>query len=572
MEETIYITFDEPLFFFFENEWINTLKLDIFLRINPSIPSSKKDPILSLISKKTSTIEKRFLIITHEYEFHYYSKSKFKKKEFLSNDLSDIAPNHIIQLSERYKDEIGEECELSNFFGCNGMSPNSKEKICLAMANLYHRARYSKSSLINQIQERMKMMVCLCLDELIKNIYNFVTEYSNEFKFSSIEIIEKLLNNEFRIDFDEQNEELRKVIENTVYKTIIANGLFPLYCEINTMNTFVLKQLFSSIFIPDSILPWSSRFHASFSIGSYYYSFNESNRVITKYFKNRALKEEFFYVRIRILDFFPLDDWVYLISDFFIKNLENILDEMVEMLNDANFGKELGESYIKNREEEGKKNSNPPENENTTKNINEPLLCPKIKKGFFKLLEKITEKNVNDKTNIREKFKCLEDMENFLDEFNFLKKRKEVIDICGKIAIEFFENYKFELVNSEILMNICKIIARTEIKQYELLSNNCQTPVAESLHIIHEKMKQFIEPLQELTIEKEEEREIFHKFSCSLDESLPNKSMVLDCNLDYFGIYTDKYHKKEFLYNLGYYYFIKNFIYLFIVKLGRGWV
>ena len=542
MEKNLEITFDEPLFFFFEDEWISTLKLDIFLKINPSIPSIKKDPILSFVSSKTTTIEKRFLIITHEFEFHYYSKSKLKKMKFLSPELSDAAPNHIIQLSERVKDENGEECDLSNFFGCSGTSPNSKEKICLAMANLYYRVRYSKPSIINQIQERMKMMMCLCLDDLIKNIYNFLTEYSNEFKFSSIEITEKLLNNEFKIDFDEKNEELRKIIENTVYKTIIANGVFPLHCEINTMNTFFLKQLFSSIFIPDSILPWSSRFHASFSIGSYYYSFNESNRVITKYYKNRFLREEFFYVRIRILDFFPLDEWVDLISDFFIKNLENILDEIVEMLNDGNFGREFGESNMKNREEEGKEFSNSSVKDNIAKNINEPLLCPKIKKGFFKLLEKITEKDVNDKIDIRERFNCLEEMEDLLDEFNFLKQRKEVTDICGKIAIEFFENYKFELVNSEILMNICKIIARTEIKQYELLSNNCQTPVAESLHIIHEKMKQFIEPLQEMTVEKEEEREIFQKFSGPFDDSLPMKTMVLDCNLDYFGIYTDKYY------------------------------
>lgn len=543
MEPNFEITFDEPLFFLYEDEWINTLKLDIFLKINPSIPSSKKDPILSFISNKTTTIEKRFLIITHEYEFHYYSKSKFKKREFLSENLSDAAPNHIIQLSERYKDENGEDCELSNFFGCSGTSPNSKEKICLAMANLYYRARYSKPSIINQIQERMKMIMCLCLDDLIKNIYDFLTEYSNEFKYSSIEIIEKLLNNEFRIDFDEKNEELRKIIENTVYKTMIANGVFPLYCEINTMNTFFLKQLVSSIFIPDSILPWSSRFHASFSIGSYYYSFNESNRVITKYYKNRLLREEFFYVRIRILDFFPLDEWVYLISDFFVNNLENILHEIVEMLNDANLGREFGDANMKNKEKESKEVINPSDKENNSaiknKNIKEPLLCPNIKKGFFKLLEKITEKDVHDKIDFRERFNCLEEMEGLLDEFNFLRERKEVADICGKIAIEFFENYKFELVNCEILMNICKIIARTEIKQYELLSNNCQTPVAESLHIIHEKMKQFIEPLQEMTVEKEEEREIFHKFSCSLEE-LPKKTMVLDCNLDYFGIYTDK--------------------------------
>lgn len=56
---------------------------------------------------------------------------------------------------------------------------------------------------------------------------------------------------------------LDRDIQSIVYKTILTTGLFPIHCEINTMNDSYLKLKLLSFFTNSEILPWSPKFHAS---------------------------------------------------------------------------------------------------------------------------------------------------------------------------------------------------------------------------------------------------------------------------------------------------------------------
>jgi hypothetical protein len=73
------------------------------------------------------------------------------------------------------------------------------------------------------------------------------------------------------------------------------------------------------------ILPWSPKFHASLALGNFHYSFTPNDLFNLRTLDKRKYHKKYTYIRIRILDFFPLDTWVNLISDFYEQNLHMIL-------------------------------------------------------------------------------------------------------------------------------------------------------------------------------------------------------------------------------------------------------
>lgn len=552
------IDFDEPLYHYNQDEniWEEKSEILIILETKESFKKKfdKKLPLLTIKSNKPS-LPHQIFSVSHSYEFHYYPKKNFlAEKEFKATNISRSPniPHHVVVLSKKEKDENGELMFYFEIFGCNCMNTNSREKISLTLAKLYYEVRYSYISIIQQFQERLERIILKSFKEIIRHFAN-IEGYS--FLTSTSDYLFHLLrkNNKYE-DFPE----LLGEFENLVYKCIISEGLFPIYCEINTMNTNVIRLALSSILIPDSILPWSPKFHASFSVGDFHYSFNPNNRMNTKKMKDRNYRSNFFYVRIKILDFFPLDDWVKKIALFFFESISQIFSILREKNEEIFLEEEIQipmESPKENNEGKNEFFLKTDDSQTFSKNIEiniDPLKEPLIKKTCFeKFFNKPNEKKNHNSKLFDEKmneFKVnfkKESLLNLFYEFPLFE------DIISSIPLEFYGNYKYELTNTQILWNICKIIARTELRQYETLSNNCQTPVAESLHIIHEKLKQFIEPLQEkkeFSIKSNKIQIEYFKFSSKLtrlmNEDKIIKPTVLDCNLDYFGIYADKYLQK----------------------------
>lgn len=150
------------------------------------------------------------------------------------------------------------------------------------------------------------------MHKILKDILNF---YADEPNGGILTSLNKLQGRS--IDFHRDLAEIQSI----VYKVIISEGLFPIYCEINTMDDSVIKIFFLNCFIPEAVLPWSSKFHVSFLIGDLHYSFTPNNKMNTRLIKNRKyLNKNYNYIRIKLLDFFPLDKWIVDITDFFINH------------------------------------------------------------------------------------------------------------------------------------------------------------------------------------------------------------------------------------------------------------
>lgn len=544
MQKTI--EFSEPLFYYSQDDnlWEERSQINIFLNTCSSF-QKKFDlnaPILS-IKANNDLPNSQSLFISQDYEFHYYPKKTFLcEKDFKGTLISRSLniPCHIIVLSKKEIDVEGDLTIYFEIFGCNCSANNSKEQISLTLAKLYYEVRYSHLGIMHQAKERIEMILLSCFKDIVRYIYSIeklpTAASTAEFLFYLLKKKEDMK--------VEDIPDIRSELESLVYKSMISEGIFPIHCEINTMNTNVIQLALSSLFIPDSILPWSPKFHASFSIGNFHYSFNPNNRMNTKKMKVRTYHSNFFYVRIKILDFFPLNAWIKQIAGFFHKNLVQILLNIkarnIELLGEEEEALEIPKENL-----EGLYKTQEVDSFVKRENLKQPLLKKKNYLGNF-----FSKKKNGESGEKKEKGKFGSFRKNLKGELlkNILNDFPEAEEISLSIAFEFYDNYKFELTNTQILWNICKIIARTELRQYETLSNNCQTPVAESLHIIHEKLKQFIEPLQEkkdfLIHSKKIQNEYFKfqsKITRLMNENKIIKPMVLDCNLDYFGIYADKY-------------------------------
>ena len=597
------IKFDEPLLYYNEdlNVWQEKSELQILLLPIKHLQPIFSDFVCALVLQSTPLLRKseinyqntQKIMLTHEYEFHYYPRSTFlHERSFKDTPIltSLNMPLHIIVLSLKKPDENGDLVFYFDCFGCNCTSPTSKDRISFTLANLYHEVRYSELSLITQVKERLTNIIKKCF----KDIVRFLATLSNTPRgFSTAEYLYYLLKKDPKSLFSGTDADLATELENIVYKCIISEGLFPFYCEINTMNTNVVKLALISVIMPDSIVPWSPKFHASFCIGDFHYSFTPNNRMNTKKLKERVFNQDFFYVRIKILDFFPLDAWIKQIARFFLDNLVEIFQKMKNMnpgIFDENeeeaettrnketsdFEAETEVFSFKNQKERKPLDSKEKINEEAykgslqeqsydknniipqdilsekvsfkekpMKDLKEPLLKKTCFLDKIFSRKKTISKNVGNEENIKSFRQFLK------KDWDFIAIFPEIESLLTDISLDFLQNYKFELKKTEILWNISKIIARTELRQYEIWSNNCQTPVAESLHIIHEKLKQFIEPLQEkkdFQLSSKKIQNEYFRFSSRvtklMNEQKTLKPMVLDCNLDYFGIYADKYLQK----------------------------
>lgn len=98
------------------------------------------------------------------------------------------------------------------------------------------------------------------------------------------------------------------------------------------MNDPYIKLKLISLLTNNEVLPWSPKFHASLAIGNQHYSFTPNDLFNLRTLKDRKFNAKYEYIRIRILDFFPLDSWIHLIGNFFIENTFKILNYISQEL------------------------------------------------------------------------------------------------------------------------------------------------------------------------------------------------------------------------------------------------
>ena len=82
---------------------------------------------------------------------------------------------------------------------------------------------------------------------------------------------------------------------------------------------------------------------------------------------------------------------------------------------------------------------------------------------------------------------------NSLKEFIVDHISKKTETLPRSLASNFMNNYSYELLGTSFFDNFCTLIAKTEMKKYAFLKQNCQTIVAEVVHDLHEQFKRYID-------------------------------------------------------------------------------
>lgn len=113
---------------------------------------------------------------------------------------------------------------------------------------------------------------------------------------------------------------------------MITESLFPINCEINTMNDSYIKLELMSLIADSEVLPWSPKFHASLALSNFHYSFTPNDQFNLRTLKTRKYNQAYQYLSVRVLDFFPLDQWFESVASFFHENLLKIITYIGEFM------------------------------------------------------------------------------------------------------------------------------------------------------------------------------------------------------------------------------------------------
>ena len=536
--------------------------------------------------------------LNHLYEIHHYDRKRFLESWHLSQSLKNAkeTPKYIISItveeddlrnngkyfmrdsffkasqfdphfSEEKKEEepeFRENLTKGIYIGCNFDRNESKAVWEGLIAGLSKEFRYSTAGLFDQMQIRFSKLILKCFKDVLRFLLKIfeVEEQATSLHTVLYFLQKKLRLQNFRDCRADLNVEME--IQNVVYKCLISEGLFPIFIDLNTMNAgwidsvkqFVFNKMCSVFFTNEEILPWSPKFHASITILDRYYSYTPNNLMNQRSDKDRFLQENLDYYRIKILDFFPLDDWVVKISDFLVNNFDSILDDISII---PGLNRTLS-SY--NCEDENLQQESSYEEKMVSSPLDpkkQPFLNTKIQKKTkiknaemwyeYELYKKRKKEN-KDIINMVVIKKMNSLKESIVDQ---ISKRTETLP--RSLASNFMNNYSYELLGTSFFDNFCTLIAKTEMKKYAFLKQNCQTIVAEVVHDLHEQFKRYIDillPLKDVLQPSDEKLEKYYlkfpSYFCNY-KFFKEFGFVEPCffnaRLDYYGIYVDKYLKKK---------------------------
>jgi hypothetical protein len=116
----------------------------------------------------------------------------------------------------------------------------------------------------------------------------------------------------------------RDEVVNIVYKSVLYMGLFPIELLLKYSGYGWLQQKYH-MFRYNNSTPWNSCLESAIKLGRDIY-FDENTKARTNPNK--------YFIKVRLLDFFPLDNWVEEIADFILKNLENLLSDLKHCLSE----------------------------------------------------------------------------------------------------------------------------------------------------------------------------------------------------------------------------------------------
>ena len=613
------IKFNEPLYVYdyLSDSWLSKECIAFnYKNVNPNIISDKS---LSRSSNGGATIEDitKFYVevhtpnkpyedviqsdmhLNHIYEIHHYDREIFLASQHLRDSRigKNHTPRYIISITvekedlrnngfyftkdsffrasqfdlflEEKNEEIPEAKTYETegiYLGCDFNLKETAHTWETLIAKLYKEFRYSYSGLLDQMQIRFSKLIIKCF----KDILRFLAKvHGAEEQATSLHLISYFVKNGLRMNKFADLIDLETEFLNIVYKCLISEGLLPIFIDLNTMNSgwcntvqqFIFNKMCCMFLSHEEILPWSPKFHASITILDRYYSYTPNNLMNQRNEKDRILHDDFDYYRIKVLDFFPLDDWVHKISDFLLHGFDSILDEISIL-----YTSKILKVYDKNESEDTEENVALSElhgYEQIIDNSKKPLLGNNMKKKPLKHDNaEIWIEYDNYKKDKKEKkdpiylvlIKAMNNLKNS-KESNFDKLSNKSETLPQSLANYFMSNYSYELLQTKFFENFCLLISKTEMKKYSFFNQNCQTIVGEIVHDLHEQLKRYIDillPMKDF-IQPKDER--IYKYYLKFHSKETNikffdrfgfiQPCFFNARLDYYGIYVDKYLKKK---------------------------
>lgn len=494
--------------------------------------------------------------LNHFFEFHHYTRKEFlgDYQGLRKTPAAKRTPNNILEISinhdyigrNRYfyaQSESKAQLQQPYLIGCDFNRKESRNQWQRVIEKLYLEFRYSKNhGLLNQLHIRFTEIMIESFKDIARFLWKIHTNNEKtRFCPSFLHLLRKFHEENLKIEsFQAKVADLRTEFRSIVYKCMISEGVLPIYVDLNTMWSKVIRwcNIFCCGFcLNDEVLPWSPQFHASFIVIDRYYSYTEKNRVHQKLLKDRIYSQTSDYYRIKLLDFFPLDQWVLLISDFLFEKFDEFVGKLAEL--------NQGISHIYERTSEFYRKQTPMKSYQCQETgSKEPFLEKTEREARKKTssdLDKLYFVFKNEKKSIKQPIFTV-----LIEAFNNSEN-----EIPKLLAESFISTYFSELENTKILENLCKLLAETEMRTYSLLNLNCQTVVGDFVQSIYQTMKNYIEILfpsniNILNYKNDTDYENhFQKFA----SQIVNKEFVtpcyLDTRLDYFGIYADRFLKEK---------------------------
>ncbi|KAL4471039.1 hypothetical protein ABPG73_015590 [Tetrahymena malaccensis] len=184
----------------------------------------------------------------------------------------------------------------------------------------YHKS--SPYSIYSNIQQRLKQITFNTIKDAIRLS---LAENLQENKKSDDDGIHSIQPNEYKVEKLDMWNNLEDC-KSLVYKNICSYGLLPINVYLNNQDLKKLQKIkqkaFDFIFQKFKMnMPYPPRFHLNIQIMDKFYSY-ANNSIFNTYdieFKQKFLS--FYYTKIRVLDYYPLDSWVEKLAANFQTNI-----------------------------------------------------------------------------------------------------------------------------------------------------------------------------------------------------------------------------------------------------------
>lgn len=219
--------------------------------------------------------------------------------------------------------------------------------------------KYSYQSIMIQVQRRFMYLFHLTFKDIYRQLsvilqlkdYNEqITGFYSNKTSRILQILFQNYNETIKKNIENNLDFLKKEFQSLFYKVLLSQGFFKIELELSTDNQSA--GWFSELFKQGEFLPWSKQYHASLLIGEQTYTISNDGKYHQRMNRARILKNDRKYYRIRLLDFFPLDQWVDDFGDFIQSNFVQLLQNMkndydASILKLQEFEQRLGNPYKK---------------------------------------------------------------------------------------------------------------------------------------------------------------------------------------------------------------------------------